>query len=156
VNTDNVNYFVDAAVGREVDNPAKDVYGGMILGKIRFIKDTLRRIKEEYHVKDAISNRKALRAAYGIEEVIEGISSHFNVLKSDVMAKKASGPRNIAVYLIKERTGATNRQIGEYFNGLTCSAVAKIYSKITEGMREDRKLRGIVYEVEKALDTFKP
>jgi len=149
-------YFVDAAVGREIDNPAKDVYGGMILGGVGFIKETLRRIKAEYHVKDAIANRKALRATYGIEEVIEGISNYFNKLKSDVTTKEALRTRNIAVYLIKERTGATNRQIGEFFDGLTCSAVAKIYRKVTEEMRDDGKLRGMVRQIEKYLDTFKP
>ena len=73
-----------------------------------------------------------------------------------LFCKKQDLTPSSPVYLIKERTGATNRQIGEFFDGLSCSAVAKIYRKVTEGIREDRKLRGIVHQLEKNLDTFKP
>ncbi len=147
--------FVEAAIGRELNNPIHDVYGGMILGGVRFIKETLRKIKDNYHIKDTISNRKSLRAIYGIEEVIEEVSNHFNILKSEVTKKKSLKMRNIAVYLIRERTDATNRQIGEFLGGLTCSAVAKIYRKVTQEMTGDRKLRQTIHQIEKNLDTFK-
>lgn len=146
--------FVDAAIGKENDNPAKDIYGGIMLGGVKFIKENLRRIKEEYYVKDAISNRKALRAVYGMEEVIEGISNCTHILKSNIKIKK-SLMRNIVIYFIKERTGATNRQTGEYFGGLTCSAVAKIHRKMINDIKEDGALRRMVNQLQKNLDIFK-
>jgi len=154
--TDNYRQFVEGAIGIELDDPSKDIYGGIILGGTRFIKETLRKIKEDYHIKDAISNRKALCATYAIEDVVEAVSNHFNILKSDITTKKLSKLRNVAVYLIKERTGATNREIGEILGGLTYSAVAKIYRKVIKEMKGDRKLRRIIVQIEKNLDTFKP
>ena len=97
-----------------------------------------------------------MRAAYGIEEVVEAVSNHFNIMKSEVMTKKSLKVRNMAIYLIKEKTGETNRMIGEFFDGLTCSAVAKIYRKVTLDMRRDRKLKRIIHKIQKNLDTFKP
>ncbi len=54
----NYRLFVESAIGQEPDDPSKEVYGGMILGGKSFIKETLKRIKEE------ISQRKALQSAY--------------------------------------------------------------------------------------------
>jgi REP-associated tyrosine transposase len=40
--------FVEAGMGRELENPTEKVYGGMILGGTEFIKETLGKLKEEY------------------------------------------------------------------------------------------------------------
>lgn len=39
--------FVESAIGIETESPLKEVYGGIILGKIGFIKETLARLKKE-------------------------------------------------------------------------------------------------------------
>jgi len=147
--------FVEAAIGIELDDPMKDVYGGTILGGVRFIKETLKIIEDDYHRKDEVSNRKALRAGYEINEVIEAVSGHFKLSRADIVSAGSSEHRNITIYLIKERTGAMNREIGEIFFGLTHSAVAKIYRKMIKDIRGDRKLRRKISQIQKALDNFK-
>lgn len=127
--------FVEAAIGSETDDPMKHVYGGIMLGGVRFIKETLKIIQDDYHRKDEVSNRKALRAGYAIDEVVAVVSRHFKLSRADIVNAEFSEQRNIAICLIKERTGATNREIGEFFGGLTHSAVAKIYRKIIKDMR---------------------
>ncbi len=42
--------------------------------------------------------------------------------------------------MIKKHTGVTNRQIGEYFQGLSYSAVAKIYQRFTGKLQGDSRL----------------
>ena len=147
--------FMEAAIGAETDDPMKDVYGGIILGRVRFIKETLGKIKEDYHRKDEISNRNALRASYEIDEVIAAVSNHFKLSHAEIVNAESSEQRNIAICLIKEKTGATNREIGEYFSGLTHSAVAKIYRKMINDIRGDRKLRRKISQIQKNLDNFK-
>jgi chromosomal replication initiation ATPase DnaA len=73
---------------------------------------------------EEISNRKQLQAAYESDDVIEAISTYFNVSPDDVF-KKRSEYRNIAIYLMKKFTGMTNRQIGQLFGDLSYSAVAR-------------------------------
>ncbi len=132
--------FVEAAIGADLDNPMQDVYGGIMLGGIKFIKETLRTIKEDYHMKDEVSNRKALRARYEIGEVVAAVADHFKLSHANIVNAGSSEQRNIAIYLIKERTGTTNREIGEFFSALTHSAVAKICRKMIKDIRGDRKL----------------
>lgn len=153
--SDEYNRFVEAAIGVELDDPMKDVYGGTMLGGVRFIKETLRRIKEDYHRKDEVSNRKALRANYEIDEVVTAISNHFKLSYANIVNARPSEQRSIAIYLTKERTVATNREIGEIFSGLTHSAVAKIYRKMIKDMRGDKKLRRKIIQIQKTLDNFK-
>ena len=49
--------------------------------------------------------------------------------------------RKQAIYFIKKNTGASNRQIGEYFEGIKASAVSKIAERIKNEMINNRKLR---------------
>jgi REP element-mobilizing transposase RayT len=147
--------FVETALETEIDDPLKDVYGGLILGRERFIKETLRIIKDDYRRRDEVSNRKALMAWNGVQEVVAAVSNHFKISHADIVNSKPSEYRNVAIYLIKERTEATNREIGEYFSGLTHSAVAKIYRKILHSMGGDRILRRGIFQIQMNLDNFK-
>jgi len=147
--------FVENAIGIGIDNPSKNIYGGVILGSSSFIKETLKMIKEEYYIRDEVSNRKELQAVYGMKEVLEAVSSYFNKLRKTGEEIKLSEPRNIAVYLMKERTGVTNREIGEVFGGLSYSTVAKIYQKIKIDIRKNREMIRKISEIEKRLYNFK-
>jgi len=132
--------FVEGVIGKSLNNPLKDVYGGAILGNNIFIKESLRRLKDEIFHKGEISHRRELQASYGSEIVIQGICEHFKITRDEVMRKKGNY-RKIAIYLVKRSTGMTNQQIGELFGGLTYSAVAKAYERFSSTLARDRSLR---------------
>ena len=50
--------YVESMLGQELEDPLKKVYGGMILGRPRFIKRVLERVKES-HESPEVSNRQA-------------------------------------------------------------------------------------------------
>lgn len=147
--------FVEAATGKKQDNPSKDIYGGMILGGHRFIKETLRRIKEDYHARDEVSNRRALQAGCEIDEIVSIVSDYFKLPGTDIIKAASSKQRNIAIYLIRKSTGATNREVGKFMGGLTHSAIAKIYRKMILDIEVDRKLRREISQIKMNLDNFK-
>ncbi len=147
--------FVESAIGIEQENPLKSVYGGIILGKISFIKETLTRLKTEYLQEEEIANRRALRTIYGVEEIIDMVSDHFQVKKKDITENNKPEQRKISLYLIKKHTGATNKAIGEVFGGITYSAVAKLYKRFTKNVEEDRKLRKKLIGIEREMSNIK-
>ncbi len=134
--------FVEASIGydEQVDL-LKDVYGGMILGGRKFIKDTLQLIKEEHLQRESVSQRKALKSIYEVEEIMDMVSKHYGLRAEDIIRNKFSEQRKIAIYLLKERTGTNNRHIGEVFGGMSFSAVAKVYQRFKKDMNEDKKLK---------------
>ncbi len=143
--------FVDSATGAEPDNPFEDVYGGIILGANRFIKDTLSRVKEEYLKRDEISNRKLLQSRHDAEEVIEAVARYFKTGREYLVNNGNRRWRKIAIYLLRKHTGATNREIGEIFGGLTYSAVSRSNERFQRQLQKDRRLKKEIKEIESKM-----
>ncbi len=147
--------FVEACNGRKLEDPQKEVYGGIILGGTRFIKETLQQIKTEYLQKEGISERRALRSTHNIEEIIEVVSSYFKIDKDEMLTNKHSEQRKIAIYFVKQRTGADNNQIGEVF-GRTSKAIAKTYERFRKEIKSNRKLSTKIKKIKKDLSFVEP
>ena len=132
--------YVEEAIGWSLEDPLKGVYGGAILGRLSFIKESLGRLGDGILQKEEISYRRELQAGYEAEEIIEAISDYFRVSRDDVIRDRAEW-RNIAIYLMKKFTGMTNRQIGRLFGDLSYSAVAKAYQRFSANLGSDKRLR---------------
>jgi len=145
--------FVESAIGQELDNPIENVYGGIILGNARFIKEVLRRIKDEHLRKETVANRKELRAFFGTEEVMKTVLTYYNMNINDIMANKLTEQKKIAIYLMKEMTGVSNREIGNFFMGMNASAVGKSYQRFKREITKNRKLRREVMTIKKNMSS---
>jgi len=110
-------------LGKSLRIPLDNLYGGAILGDQTFIKQALSRLKDGIVQRREVSHRRALKAPYGSDEIIEAICSDFKVSREDVL-RSGGESRNTAIYLMRRLTGMTNGQIGELFGGISYSAVA--------------------------------
>ena len=131
--------FVEKGIGENLQDPLKDVYGGSILGGKGFIKGALARLKEGVLNKEEISYRRDLQGTLGPEDIIDIISENSRVPREDLI-NKWGDHRNLTIHLMKKYTGMTNRQIGEFFGGLSYSAVAKIQVRFLEKVKKNRIL----------------
>ncbi len=147
--------YVESAVGEELENPLKGVYGGIILGGERFIKDVLKRLKGGSLQKEEVSHRRALKAALGTEEILEAISKHFKVARDKIVSSNSGELRKISIYMIKKHTGMINRKIGELFGGISYSAVAKTYQRFLYHLKKDKSLRKTIVEIERKMSYVK-
>lgn len=147
--------YVESAIGREVENPLKNVYGGMILGSRGFIKDILKKIKREVFEKGEISHRRSLRSQYGVEEILRVVSRQFKISPDEIVSRRVPGLKKVAIYLMKRHTGATNQEIGVQMDGLSNTAVAKIYQRFKNDIESDRRLRITIAKIEKELSYVK-
>lgn len=142
--------FVEASLGEDVESPLKKVYGGMILGGERFIKDVLGRIEEEQLEKESVSHRKALRAPYGAEEVLQAVCKHFGVLREEITSAGGGEVRKICLYLMKKQTIAHTREIGDLLN-MSYAAAAKMYQRFAKELAKDEDLRRVIAGIDKKL-----
>ncbi len=147
--------YVENGIGEALKNPLDNAYGGIILGGERFIKSVLRTIKEGYTVRAEVSHRKALRNEIVMEEIIEGVCRYFKVTREAVVKRQRGDIKNIAIYLIKRHTGATNNEIGELFEGVSYSAVSKTYQRMLERLQADRELRKKVEKADASMSNVK-
>ncbi|MCL5278164.1 MAG: hypothetical protein M1517_10395 [Deltaproteobacteria bacterium] len=72
------------------------------------------------------------------------------------MVKRQRGDiKNIAIYLIKRRTSATNNEIGALFGGVSYSAVSKTYQRMLERLQTDLKLRKKIEAIDASMSNVK-
>ncbi len=147
--------YVENGIGEKLKNPLDDAYGGIILGGERFIKGVLETIKEGYIERAEVSQRKALRNGIGMEAIIEGVCHYFKVTRQSVVKRQRGDIKNIAIYLIKRNTGATNNEIGALFGGVSYSAVSKTYQRMLERLQTDLKLRKKIEQINATMSNVK-
>ena len=145
---------VERGIGGDQENPLKEVYGGSILGAKGFIKDALARLKDGIMDAEEISYRRQLRASYSAEKVIDVVAEHFEVTRHDVMKRKGLC-RSVAIHLTKKHTGMTNREIGEYFGGLSYSAVAKVQERLLAKAGKDIRVMKTIKAISNKMSNVK-
>jgi putative transposase len=125
-------------------DPFKNLYGGMILGTKTFIRDTLGNLKEATQ-NEEIASRRHLRSVLTIEDIVVLISKELEI-PEDRVAEKGQY-RNLAIYITKKRTGFTNKEIGDYFGGITYSSVTRACERLEQRMLTDEALRSRVVKL---------
>ena len=132
--------FVEAAIGEDAESPIKKVYGGMILGSEGFIRSILGKIEEGELEKEALSYRKALRAPYGVDEVISTVCRHYGIAREEITSC-SQGVKKMCLYLMKKHTNATTREIGSQLGDMKYEALAKMYQRFVKELVDNDQLR---------------
>jgi chromosomal replication initiator protein len=88
---------------------------------------------------------EARRAEITPDRIIAEVSSHFDVTLSELRGRGRSKqivyPRQIAMYLIRDETGASLVEIGRYLGNRDHSTVMHGISKIEAALESDTHLR---------------
>lgn len=97
----------------------------------------------------AITTSKSLRSTYcSYEDLIQTVSWHFGIeiraLLSEDRRKENMIPRQVAMYLLKNKLNYTYERIGNIFSGRNHTAVMYSCRKLEEIMKKDQQ---IVYEL---------
>lgn len=147
--------YVESALGKEIPSPMENVYGGMMLGRESFIRDILSRLASEQLEGTETSHRKALRTGTGVDEILSAIYEHYGVTLEEIAGNRRSQARNAAIYLLKKYTGATNTEIGELFEGLSYSAIAKISQNFSKQLANDGDIQCVIKKIQGHISIFK-
>jgi len=129
------------------------VYGGFVLGKVKFIKDTIKDLKHQIEGGEEFSYSNKLTNNIDIDDIVKETAKRFKKTLKELYTgkKKPILARKAAIYLSKRLTGLTNKEIGEAFQ-ITYSAVSKSSGDMERIMKEERKIRR---DVETIISHFK-
>lgn len=130
--------FVEEGLTSQIENPLRGLYGGMLLGGEEFIRHTLERVKQPSTLQRDISHRRAMKAA-DVETILQCMVSTLHTSREAILAPR-NAFRDLAIYLSKKYTGATNREIGNLFGGISYSAVTRVCERF-ERKLDDPELR---------------
>lgn len=89
------------------------------------------------------------------DNIIDAVTSYFNVKMADMRSKKRtksiSLPRQVAMYLLRERMSMSLQEIGSIFGGRDHSTVLHAVNSIADKNKESREIQLIISTIEKEL-----
>jgi len=146
--------FVEQGLAEEIKNPFSKVYGGMILGTKQFIQDALKRLAPEALYKKDVSARRQLHTSLSLEEIVHLICSTLRISPEEIHGKH-NRIRSFVITFLKKQTSHTNSEIGQFFGGISYSAVSKIVERFEGELNADKELRKNYGKVKAVLSNVK-
>lgn len=143
--------YVERGIGVELDNPLKDVYGGLILGSERFIRQTLDQLDNDQLEDEEIMHRKALRPMAAQKAIFQAVADHFGCTGEALPLRGDGKARKFVIYLLKHYSGMTSQDVSHALGGMSCSAVAKVYQRLRTQLTSDVALRKEIEDLKKRL-----
>lgn len=129
------------------------VYAGFVLGKVKFIKETIKDLKYQVEGEKEFSYKNKLTNNIQIDDIVKETAKYYKRSTKELYneKKKPLLSRKAAIYLSKRLTGLTNKEIGEAFQ-VTYSAVSKAYKDMENTMKEEPRTRR---DIETIISHFK-
>ena len=145
--------FVESVQNEKIENPSKDIVGGVILGGADFVKW----IKQNYLKKDSEIKEKpqlrSLKPRLMPDDLIPVICCEFGCARETILqkGKKRNLPRDLAIYFSREMTGESGVALGRYFGGISGAGIVVRYNHIENKIATDLKLKRRVNKIKKKI-----
>ena len=86
-----------------------------------------------------------------VDHIQKKVAEYFDIRLQDMAAKRRSRavvyPRQVAMYLVRELTGHSLPEIGEFFGGRDHTTVLHAHQKIRQDMEQSEQVRGLVQKL---------
>jgi len=144
--------YVENINSAELNNPEKDVVGGLILGSADFVSW----IKQTFLSKEPekeIPQLKELRPRIELESVVKGVCAEFGCDAVMIQQKglKRNLARDVAIYIAREITGKSGIDLGRFFGGISGAGITIRCSQISRRLEQNRRLRGHINRIKKKI-----
>jgi putative transposase len=135
--------FVEEGLLREIENPFEQVRWQLLLGNERFAQKMMDKLRSQRHqAREATGVRRGLHATEP-NHLIRRVAAHYAVSTRDLVEERAHGsePRNVAMWLLRQKSGLTLREIGSLFGGIDYAAVSERVRRVDQGIVTQKQLR---------------
>jgi putative transposase len=145
--------FVEGVEPVAIENPAKAVVGGFILGSVDFVnwvKDTyLSKRSEEVE----IPQLKVVKPRPTPDDVVSAVCREYGCDAEGIIEKgrKKNSARDMAIYLARELTGAAGAQLGKYFGNISGAGITVRYNHVLQEISGNQRLKGRMNRIKKRI-----
>ena len=149
----NYKDFVEGIDIKSLENPHKDLVSGFILGDkgfVSWIKDTF--LSERDDEKE-IPQLKRLKPKVPLERIVGAVCDEIGCSEEQVRAKGRHGnkARRITIYLARNLTGITCKELGNYFGGVSGAAVTLSYNQVASDVTRNKRLQSKTNRIKKQI-----
>jgi len=151
--TRNYKSYVENINKEAMEDPNKNLIGGFILGGtgfVNWVKDTFLSTRND---EKEIPQLKELKPTPPINTIIQSVCNEFGCNEDQVKTRgrKDNKARAIAMYLARDLSGVSCKDIGAFFDGISGAAITMKYNQMNAELMRNKKLRDKIATLKKQL-----
>ncbi len=129
-----------------VSNPCDEAVAGSVLGTkpfLRWVEDTFLSARQ---ANPEIPGLKRVKPVPSVEAIVRAVAEAQQVSGEQILARghQQNPARDIAMYLCRELSGQSCRELGRRFGGISGAAITMRHQGLERQMRDNRSLRQTV------------
>jgi len=145
--------FVEGVTLTTVENPGKHVAAGFILGDtdfVNWVKETFLSLREDER---EIPQLKKLKPKVPLKTIVQAVCQEFDCTEEQVQMKgrKKNKAREIAIYLARDLTGLSCKELGTYFDGVSGALISIMCNRIAGESARNKKLKGRIEKIKREI-----
>ena len=145
----NYQEFVEGVDIEAVKDPSKQLAGGFILGDddfVNWVKDHFLSKRED---EKEIPQLKKLKPRVTPEIIVEQVGKVFKIEVAKIRKKglKRNKAREVAIYLSKEMSRLSCKDLGIFFGGVSGALITMMNKRIIEEIDRDRSLKNKIEKI---------
>jgi REP element-mobilizing transposase RayT len=130
--------FVEEGLLRELSSPMETLQWQAVLGSESFVRRMRDRLSRRGADHEEVTGLRRAVAVLAAEEVLLAVAEFYGVGVGQLKERASHGweARNVAIWLLWEKCGLSQRQIGQLFGGLKYGAVAQRLRRLKPKSRQ--------------------
>ncbi len=148
--------FVEEVDPFKLENPGKEAVAGFILGDVNFVSWVQQHYLDAKEGGKEIPQLKTLQPKVTLETVIKGVCAVTDATPEQIRAKGGKGnqAREMAIFLARDLSGLSGREVGEYFGAVSGAAITMRYKQFRLKLSKDKILQRLMIKTKKLIFNF--
>lgn len=153
VASQNYKAFHDEIESEMLENPAKDLVGGLILGDSEFVDWVKKNFLADKTDDSDIPQLKKLKPRISLGAIVQCLGVSFGVDEQQIRekGKKGNRARDSAIYFARDLTGLSCKELGDFFGGISGAAITNRYNHIAAVVAQDKNFSHKLEQIEKRI-----
>ena len=152
----NYKDFVEGVDIKTLENPNRMVTEGFILGDSDFVNWIKGNFLSGRQDEKEIPQLKKLKPRVPLETVANAVCEEFGCNQEQIITKgrKKNKAREVAIYIARDMTGITCKDLGEYFGGVSGALITMMHNRIADESKRNKRLKGRINSIRNQILTI--
>jgi len=135
--------FVEEGLRLNISNPFRQVRRQIALGDESFTQRVTERLTASYPREGKSTIQARAPGASNPAHLIERVARHYRVPRKTITNSAVPDfeAQNVAIWLLRQKSGLTLREIGQMFGGIDCAAISQRVRRLNQQIRNRKGLR---------------
>lgn len=151
--TRNYTSYVEKVTRETIEDPNKNATGGFILGGTGFVSWVKDKFLSTRNDEKEIPQLKKLKPKVPLAAIIQSVCNEFGCNEEQIKIRgcKNNMVRAIAIYLARDLSGVSGKDLGEFFNGISGAAITMNYNQMNAELLRNKKLSDKIATLKRQL-----